>query len=95
MLNPETHVIRSGTISCIAGRYYISVLVDEQEQSKPVLNNFGLGIDLGLKDFAICSDGKTYKNINKSSRIRKLEKSSDGSNTAYRENTKAVRNQTI
>lgn len=72
--NPKTHVIRSGTISYVAGRYYISVLVDEQEQSKPVLNNFGLGIDLGLKDFAICSNGKTYKNINKSFRIRKLEK---------------------
>lgn len=31
-------------------------------------------MDLGLKDFAICSNGKTYKNINKTSRIRKIEK---------------------
>ena len=38
------------------------------------MNEFGIGIDLGLKDFAICSNGKTYKNINKSSQIRKLEK---------------------
>ena len=72
--NPNTHVIRSGTISCKAGRYYISVLVEEQERQKSTLNDFGLGIDLGLKDFAICSDGKTYKNINKSSQIKKLEK---------------------
>lgn len=72
--NPDTHVIRSGTISCKAGRYYISVLVEEQERQKPALNDFGLGIDLGIKDFVICSDGRTFKNINKSSRIRKLEK---------------------
>lgn len=72
--NPETHIIKSGTISCRAGRYYVSVLVEEQEKQKPILNEFGLGIDLGLKDFAICSNGKSYKNINKNSRIRKLER---------------------
>ena len=72
--NPNTHTIKSGAVSYKAGRYYVSVLVDEQEQQKPVLNEFGIGIDLGLKDFAICSNGKTYKNINKSSQIRKLEK---------------------
>ena len=37
-------------------------------------SNDGIGIDLGLKDFAIVSDGKTYKNINKSAKIKKLEK---------------------
>ena len=72
--NPNTHIIKSGTISHKAGRYYVSVLVEEQEPYKTELNNFGIGIDLGLKDFAICSNGKTYKNINKNSRIRKLEK---------------------
>jgi putative transposase len=36
--------------------------------------NEGIGIDLGLKDFAIASDGKTYKNINKTGKIKKLEK---------------------
>lgn len=72
--NSKTHMIKSGAVSCKAGRYYVSVLAEEQEQQKPVLNDFGIGIDLGLKDFAICSNGKTYKNINKSSQIRKLEK---------------------
>lgn len=72
--NSKTHIIKSGAVSCKAGRYYVSVLVEEQEQLKPVLNDFGIGIDLGLKDFAVCSSGKTYKNINKSSQIRKLEK---------------------
>lgn len=72
--NPAIHTIKSGTVSYKAGRYYVSVLVEEQKRSKPVLNDFGLGIDLGLKDFAVCSNGKVYKNINKGSRIRKLER---------------------
>ena len=72
--NPNTHIIKSGTVSCKAGRYYVSVLVKQEETTKLSLSDFGIGIDLGLKDFAICSNGKIYKNINKSSQIRKLEK---------------------
>ena len=33
-----------------------------------------MGIDLGIKDLAICSDGNKYKNINKSNSIKNLEK---------------------
>ncbi|MDE6088005.1 MAG: transposase [Oscillospiraceae bacterium] len=73
--NPEIHIIKSGSVSMKAGRYYVSVLVEEPKPEKPVLNPFGIGIDLGVKDFAICSDGRTFQNINKSVRIRKLEKS--------------------
>lgn len=72
--NHNKHIIKSGAISCKAGRYYVSVLVEQEESPKPCLNGEGIGIDLGLKDFAVCSNGETYKNINKSSRIRKLEK---------------------
>lgn len=72
--NSLTHIIKSGSVSYKAGRYYISILVEEQEQNKPQLNDFGIGIDLGIKDFAICSNEKIYKNINKSNRVRKLEK---------------------
>ncbi len=74
-INSETHVIKSGTVSMKAGRYYVSVLVEETEPEKPVLNDFGIGIDLGVKEFAVCSDGRFFANINKSVRIRKLEKS--------------------
>ena len=72
--NPSTHIIKSGTVSCKAGRYYVSVLIEEQENSQSELNDFGIGIDLGVKDFAITSNGITKKNINKSSRLKKLEK---------------------
>jgi len=68
-------IVRSGTISCKAGRYYISVLVDIQKQDNAQCNDFGIGIDLGIKNLAICSDGSTYQNINKTYNIRKVEKS--------------------
>lgn len=72
--NPETHVIKSGSISYKAGRYYVSVLVEEKESVKPKLNDFGIGIDLGLKDFLITSDGITKQNINKTNQLKQLEK---------------------
>ena len=68
------YVIKSGTVSMKAGRYYVSVLVEMPEIEKETLLNEGVGIDLGLKDFAVLSTGKVYKNINKSARIKKLEK---------------------
>ena len=68
------YIIKSGTVSKKAGRYYVSVVIEMPEQEKPMLSDFGIGIDLGIKDFAVCSDGKVYKNINKSSCIKKLEK---------------------
>ena len=74
-IDAEHYVIKSGTVSKRAGRYYVSVLVETgKELSKPVLTEEGIGIDLGLKDLAIVSDGTIYRNINKSSEIRKLEK---------------------
>ena len=68
--------IRSGTVSKKAGRYYVSALVEipDIKNAGRHNNGDGIGIDLGLKDFAIVSNGKTYKNINKSGRVRKLEK---------------------
>ena len=70
----DGYVIKSGHVSIKADRYYVSVLIEIPD--KPIVNNSseGIGIDLGLKDFAIVSDGKTYKNINKSAKLKKLEK---------------------
>lgn len=67
-------IVRSGTISYKAERYYISVLIDMPEQNKQINYNPGIGIDLGLKDFAICSDGSIYRNINKTNNVKKIEK---------------------
>ena len=66
--------IKSGTVSYQAGRYYVSVVIDIQEDTKLALNDFGLGIDLGIKDFAVTSNGIIEKNINKTAKLKKLEK---------------------
>ena len=54
--------------------WYISVGVEHPDDSVRVPTNPGIGIDLGIKELAVCSDGHTYKNINKTERVRKLEK---------------------
>lgn len=54
--------------------WWISVGVEEAECVATTKQDCGVGIDLGIKDLAICSDGTTYKNINKRSKVRKLEK---------------------
>lgn len=53
--------------------WWISVCV-EFPDCKEALSDEGIGIDLGIKDLAICSDANKYKNINKSKTIKKLEK---------------------
>ena len=68
------YVIKSGHVSIKADRYYVSVLIEIPDKRIPSHSSEGIGIDLGLKDFAIVSNGKTYKNINKSAKLRKLEK---------------------
>ncbi len=70
----DGYVIKSGTVSIKAGRYYVSALVEIPDTKVTNSSNEGIGIDLGLKDLAIVSNGKTYKNINKSAKIKKLEK---------------------
>lgn len=69
------NLVKSGTIEQKAGRYYVSTICEIPDiQSQKNNSNDGLGIDLGIKDFAILSKGKPYKNINKSYRVKKFEK---------------------
>jgi putative transposase len=64
----DGYMIRSGTVSVKA------VLVEIPDVNIDNNSNEGIGIDLGLKDLAIVSNGKTYRNINKSAGLKKLEK---------------------
>ena len=70
----DGYVVRSGAVSMKAGRYYVSALIEVP--TPKVDGNFsdGIGIDLGLKNFAVVSNGTVYRNINKTVQIRKLEK---------------------
>lgn len=67
--------IKSASVSQDADKYFISFLTDEV---KPKVynksNNKGIGIDLGIKDLAITSDGNFYRNINKDKKVKELKK---------------------
>lgn len=54
--------------------WYVSVGVEHPDTKEHTPTNPGIGIDLGIKDFVICSDKHTYKNINKTDRVKRLEK---------------------
>lgn len=56
------------------GKYWYLSVSYEVPQTASQLNKESIGIDLGVKDLAVCSNGKTYKNINRSHEIRRLEK---------------------
>ena len=53
--------------------WWLTVSVDVDDNTN-IPTSEGIGIDLGLKDLATCSDGNTYKNINKTNKVEKMEK---------------------
>ncbi|UDN56372.1 MULTISPECIES: transposase [unclassified Clostridioides] len=71
---PINSIVKSGTVSQKSDRYYVSILVEEDNIQVSKCTNEGIGIDLGIKDFAICSNGSKFKNINKTSTVKKVEK---------------------
>ena len=71
---PTNQVITSGAVSKRAGRYYVSVVASDDVHEVENLNDFGIGIDLGIKELAVLSDGTVKKNINKTVRMKKLGK---------------------
>lgn len=71
---PAGATAKSGVVSQKADRYYVSVVIDIPSPQYAPSEGEPLGIDLGLKDFAILSDGTKFKNINKTAAVRRLEK---------------------
>ena len=72
---PKNAIIKSGTITKIADRYFLSLVMEVDDIVKTENKNIkGLGVDLGIKDTAICSNGKVFKNINKTKKVKKLKK---------------------
>src|SRR5574344_2174374 len=61
------HVVYDGI------NWFICVGIEYDDNTEIPINE-GIGIDLGVKDLAICSDKNTYKNINKTHKIKKLKK---------------------
>lgn len=72
---PKNTNIKSGTITKVADRYFLSLIIKIEDTVK-VTNTYnkGLGVDLGIKNTAVCSNGMVFKNINKTKRVKKIEK---------------------
>lgn len=71
---PPGAIVTGGTVTQKVDRYYVSVTVQSDGEAIEPATGEGIGVDLGIKDFAICSDGRIFKNVNKSSAIRRTEK---------------------
>ena len=54
--------------------WFLTVGIEAEATEPTITTNDGIGIDLGVKDLAICSTGQVYRNINKTSRVRRLKK---------------------
>ncbi len=67
--------VSSGTLSYKAGKFFVSVLCEVDSTLPPIHINEGIGVDVGIKDFAVCSNHSVFKNINYTQKVKKLEKS--------------------
>ena len=70
----KNHKYSNPRISYDGKYWYLSIGYEINEPSEPELNGSSIGIDLGVKDLAILSDGRVFKNINKTHKVRRLEK---------------------
>ena len=71
---PEDVKYTNPRVKFDGGQWYVSVGI-EVEHEHIELTNDSIGIDVGLKDMAICSNiEKPFKNINKTKKVKKLEK---------------------
>ena len=68
--------IRQATLTRLpCGEYYLSILVDGDLTHKVKETNAAIGIDLGIKDFVITSDGEVFDNLHfKKSETKKIKK---------------------
>ena len=96
---PKDGIIKSATVSKVpSGKYYVSVLVDQELEPLPK-NEFAVGVDLGLTDFAITSDGVKYpnprylkKSLNKLTKEqRRLSKKKIGSKNRNKQRIKVAK----
>ena len=56
------------------GKYWFISVGTEKEKPIVELTTQSIGIDVGIKDLAVCSNGMTFKNINKSKEAKRLKK---------------------
>jgi len=87
----KSNIIKSGTISKHADRYYISVTTDEPQVILQNNTNDGIGIDVGLKDFAVISDGKIFKAKKQKKLKKKLKREQRKLSRKYNKNKTKIK----
>lgn len=71
---PKDVLLKNPRVIQQYGKWYLSVSFEEEPKEKPILTEETVGIDMGLKDLMILSDGTVYENINNEGKIKKLDK---------------------
>ena len=71
---PTNGIVKSGTISKKAERYFVSILIEVEDEINDKPYSCGIGCDIGIKDTLIASNGMKFKNINKTSKVKRLER---------------------
>ena len=71
---PKDKKLKNPRVVYQYGKWYLSVSFEIEPKEKPILTEDVIGVDMGLKDLMVLSDGTVYENINKQSKIRKLDK---------------------
>ena len=72
---PKDAKIKSGTITKVANKYFLSLVIEYEDIVRTEnTSTKGIGLDLGIKDTIVCSNGIIFKNINKSKTIKKIKK---------------------
>ena len=87
--NFDDKKIINATISKVANKYYVSVLVEEDIEVKEYILRYAIGIDLGVKNIISTSDGIKYKAM---SNIKRIEKKLKGLNRCLARSIKGSNN---
>ena len=78
-LNKYQNNIKSGTLEKTkSGKYTLSILIEKQLRKKLSKTDKVVGIDIGIKDFVVTSDGERFENIktirNNEKKLKKLQR---------------------
>ena len=75
---PVDAKVLSATVSEQAGRWFVSIQVEAEQEKPPPTATTAIGVDLGIKTLASCSDGKSFANPralkHAQKRLRRLER---------------------
>ena len=71
---PRDAMLKNPRVTQQYGKWYLSVSLEVEDTERLTLTEETVGIDMGLKDLMILSDGTVYENINNEGKIKKLDK---------------------